>query len=220
MKLFIDLETIKSSREDLKEYVVKKLKPPATMKKQETIDNWWLDKAPFVVDEKIDKTSLDGNYGEVISISYALNNNPVKNLFRFPDTPESDLLEAFYRDLIDELGMRKITKWVGHNIAGFDLPFLFKRFVINNVPIPSDMPINPKSWDRSVFDTSAEWACHGNRISQDELCFIFGFDGKPDDITGANVGQHYIDGNFEKIIEYNNYDVETVRKLFNKMNQL
>ena len=61
-------------------------------------------------------------------------------------------------------------------------------------------------------------SCGG--MSEDELCFIFGIPQKPSDINGANVGQHYIDGNYEKIIEYNNSDVETVRKLFNKMNQV
>lgn len=220
MNLFFDIETIRSSRSDLKEHLASKLAPPKTMKKQETIDKWWLETAPYVVDEQIEKTSLDGNYGEVISISYAIDDGDVKNLFRFPGDKEADMLEAFYQDLIKDTGLRKITKWVGHNIVGFDLPFLHKRFILNDVPIPSGMPINPKSWDKNVFDTSAEWAGHGNRIGQDELCFILNIQQKPDDINGSNVGQHYIDGNFEKIINYNNYDVETTRLIYSRLNQL
>ena len=87
--------------------------------------------------------------------------------------------------------------------------------VINKVDRPIGMPVNPNAWDKYIFDTMFQWAGRNNYISQDELCFILGIDQKPSDINGANIGQHYIDGNYEKIIAYNNHDVETVRKIYN-----
>jgi len=218
MICFIDIETIKSTRTDLTEHFNKTIKPPGNIKKKESIDAWWKDKSGIAVKESLDKTSLSGDFGEIISISYALNDGAVNNVFRYQGESESIFLNGFAMGLSKDLGQRKIDQWVGHNVAAFDLPFIYKRCIINGVTLPDGLPVNPNPWDKKVFDTMFEWAGRGNRISQDNLCFILGIEQKPSDISGANVGQHYIDGNFEKIINYNNYDVETIRRIYNRMN--
>lgn len=217
VKIFLDIETVKSSREDLPGFIAKKLKPPGNIKKEESIEKWWKEKSQESIHEKILKTPLSGDYGEIISISWAVNDNPINNVFRKKGESERVLLEKFTSLVTEEVGVRAISLWVGHNISKFDLPFLYKRMIINQIETLPGMPINPKQWDKSVFDTSAEWAGYGNYISQDELCFILGLPQKPDDINGSNVGGHYENENYEKIIEYNNSDVETVRNIYNRL---
>ncbi len=219
MNIFIDIETIRSSRKDLRAHFEDVLEAPKTMSKEETIKDWWDNKADGVLDDKIDGTSLNGDYGEIISISWALDERPVRNKYRMHGESEASLLMEFITALNGEVGKSRITLWVGHNILNFDLPFLWKRFIINNVPIPSDMPINPKPWNHCVLDTST-WAGNGKYISQNELCFILGTEQKPDGIDGSKVGEFYREGRHQEIIEYNNYDTETVRKNYKRMRQL
>jgi len=217
MDLFIDIETIKSPRTDLPEFFKGRLKHPATMSVQKTIDNWWANKSEQVVIDKVNATSLSGSHGEIISISWALGDADVSNVFRPSGMSEKNLLSEFELTLSEQLSLRKVTKWIGSNVAEFDLPFMFKRFIVNGVSMPPLMPINPKPWAGDVFDVTGVFSGKPHGISQDELCFILGIEQKPSDINGANVGQHYIDGNYGKIVDYNNYDVETVRKIYKRM---
>jgi len=217
MNLYLDIETIKSTRIDLENYFKKTIKPPGNIKKKESIDTWWKDKSAIAINDAIEKTSLSGDFGEIISISWALDKSAVNNVFRKPNENEGVFLNIFKAELMSDLRMRKINKCIGHNIAAFDLPFIYKRCIVNNVEHIDDIPANPNPLDNSVFDTMHEWAGRNNRISQDNLCFILGIEQKPSDINGSNVGQHYIDGNYEKIIEYNNYDVETVREIHKRL---
>ena len=217
MNIFIDIETVKSSRIDLSAYFKAKQKPPAKMSVQTTIDKWWKDKAEGDLEKQIEKTSLSGDYGEIISISWVLGNGSVSNVYRYPENSEAYLLQAFNLALVADLEKREISNWVGFNHISFDLPFLRKRFILNSIKPNFNLPVNSKAWDKNVCDLMIEWAGHGGRISQDELCFILGIEGKPSDICGANVGQHYIDGNHEKIIEYNNDDVGKLRQIYNRV---
>jgi hypothetical protein len=217
MDIYLDIETIKSSRNDLAEFFKAKQKPPAKMSVKATIDKWWLEKADSEIIEKISKTSLSGDYGEIISISFAVGEGEIFNVYRYPGDAETVILDLFWRTLDAELDLRKATRWIGFNHLSFDMPFVAKRAIITGAQLPDGFPMHSKAWDKNVFDVMVEWAGFGNRISQDELCFILGIDGKPSDITGANVGQHYIDGHHEKIIDYNNDDVNKLRQIHKRM---
>ncbi len=219
MNIYLDIETIRSSRADLKAHFEDVLEAPKNMSKEETIKDWWDNKADGVLDEKINGTSLSGDYGEIISISWALDDRPVRNKYRMPGESEASLLMEWVTAVNGEVGKSRISLIVGHNIINFDIPFLYKRCIINNVPFPSYMPINPKPWDSKVFDTS-HWAGNGKYISQNELCFILGTEQKPDGIDGSKVGEFYREGRHQEIIEYNNYDTETVRKNYKRMRQV
>jgi len=215
--VFLDIETVESSRTDLKEFFKKKQKHPSKMSVKKTIDDWWANKADAELDEKIAKTSLSGDYGEIISISFAVGDGEIRNAYRRPGDDECIILSELNEKLQSDIGLRKVTQWIGFNHLSFDMPFIAKRAILRGATLPHGFPMHSKPWDKNVFDVMTEWAGFGNRISQDELCFIMGIEGKPSDITGANVGQHYADGNHEKIKEYNNDDVNKLRQIYNRM---
>jgi hypothetical protein len=48
--------------------------------------------------------------------------------------------------------------WVGHNICGFDIPFLFLRAMVNDIRIPWLPGRNVKPWTPHVCDTLYEVA--------------------------------------------------------------
>ena len=69
MKIFIDIETIPTQDEELKNYVCENLKPPANYKNEVSINKWLEENK----DDAVNKTSLDGAFGEIVVISVAIN---------------------------------------------------------------------------------------------------------------------------------------------------
>jgi hypothetical protein len=68
---------------------------------------------------------------------------------------------------------------VGHNIYGFDLPFLVRRSWLLGVEIPSqayNLSGGRWSWNRLFVDTMTAWSCgvYGERISLDRAAQFFG----------------------------------------------
>lgn len=81
----------------------------------------------------------------------------------------------------------------GHNIFGFDLPFLVRRSWANGIPVPADLLANRRYFAPCFRDTMQEWSC-GTRdtISLDALARFFGVGHKPDDgTTGADFARLY-----------------------------
>lgn len=220
MNVFIDLETIPAQPEEqVKAEIAKAIEAPATMSKSETIAEWHagIGKYAGVKDAAIEdiyrKTALDGSKGEIISIAFAVEDSEV--VVHKRDGSEKELLVSALANLVAAIG-GKSPWFIGHNIGGFDLKFLFQRCVINQVNAKIDF----KHYGRhgsNFYDTMQAWAGFGNRISQDNLCKALGIEGKPGDITGSNVWDHYKAGNIDRIAEYNADDVAKVRKIWNRM---
>lgn len=222
MNIFIDIETIPQQPEDAtKAAIAESIQAPAQMSKTETIAAWHAGEGAYagvksaLIEDTYRKTSFDGAKGEIISIAFAVEDRPVTVFHRGFCKDESDLLSSARDGIIDELG-GKSPWFIGHNIGGFDLKFLFQRFVINRI----DPNIDFKQYGRhgaQFYDTMQAWAGYGNRISQDNLCAALGIEGKPDDIDGSKVWDFYKAGKIEQIAQYNANDVLTVRKIYNRL---
>ena len=215
VELYIDIETIPSRRKDLEQRLDAKIKPPGTIKKQESIATWYAENREEKLSEALDKTALDGSYGEVISIAWALGDGHVKCMYRKLHESEMNLLLDVFDVITLELNNFKITKWIGHNIVNFDLPFLHKRFIVNGI-YPFALPFNAKPWDDIYFDTMTSWSGLRDYISLDELCFVLNLEGKAG--SGKDVWPLVQSGNYEKLVEYNKSDVELVRNVYRRMN--
>lgn len=84
----------------------------------------------------------------------------------------------------------KEEQLAGHNIKEFDLPFLFRRMIINNIPIPRCLQIEGKKpWEIPHKDTMEMWACGDfrSKISLDRLAYALGLASPKQDISGADV---------------------------------
>jgi predicted PolB exonuclease-like 3'-5' exonuclease len=224
MKLFIDIETIPTQREDIKTDIRFNISAPANYTKPETIAKWIEENAETEFDKQYRKTALDGLLGEIVSIAWAVEDNEPQVLFRVAGESEADLLRAFFEDLqllTDKNSQRiNITQWIGHYITGFDLRFIWQRCVVNQVKPTVKIPYNAKPWDDCVFDTKVEWSGTGQysgKSSLDALCKAFGLEGKGD-IDGSKVWDYYQAGRIEEIAEYNKEDVIKARKIYNKFN--
>lgn len=77
---------------------------------------------------------------------------------------------------------------VGHNIFGFDLPFMVRRSWLLGVTPPAWILEKGRYWHKMFSDTMTAWACSGrDMISLDNLSLAFGGQGKCKD-DGAATG--------------------------------
>ncbi len=88
------------------------------------------------------------------------------------------------------------SKWIfcGHNIKEFDIPFLCRRMLINNIGIPSFLDFqNMKPWETPVLDTLHLWRFgdYKHYTSLKLLAAVLGVPSPKDDIDGSQVGNVY-----------------------------
>ncbi len=70
MQLFIDIESVPSQHPDALAQVRATIKPPATLKKPESIAAWWASEADGAAQDAWRKQSLDGGtQGEIVSVA-------------------------------------------------------------------------------------------------------------------------------------------------------
>ena len=107
---------------------------------------------------------------------------------------------------------------VGHNIIGFDLPFIFQRCLVNN--ISARPPVNLGEYNvRGVFDTMRGWWLGSrNRASLDDIAWALGFESsKTSEVEGSKVFELYQAGRLAEIREYNLNDVRVTRKVYERL---
>ena len=227
MNIFIDIETIPQQPEDqAKAEIAATIQAPAQMSKSETIAAWHAGEGSYagvkdaLIEETYRKTSFDGGKGEIISIAFADDECDPIAIHRGLEAGDKNISEVQMLQLAFgriELMLGGKSPWfIGHNIGGFDLKFLFQRAVINRVNPNFDL----KQYGRhgsQYYDTMQAWAGYGNRVSQDNLCKALGIDGKPADIDGSKVWDFYKAGKIERIAEYNADDVAKVRQIYKRL---
>jgi len=171
------------------------------------------------IEEAYRKRALDGTYGQVCSIVYAIGEaDPVAISLKTYER-EYDVLRAFVMRLEATLTRSdsrvREHMFIGHNIV-FDLNFLFRRLVINQVLHNIKLPFG--GWhDKDFYCTSQAWCGREGRISQDNLCKALGIEGKPEGISGSNVYDHALAGNWDGIEEYNIDDVVKCREIYKRL---
>jgi uncharacterized protein YprB with RNaseH-like and TPR domain len=206
--VYFDLETIPCQDEAHLETLRQQVKAPGTYKKPESIQKWLDDNREDAAREAMAKTSFDGAYGHICTISWAKNGGDIKCAQAKSVADERDILSAFLDDLDDYHS----ETLVGHNIVGFDIPFIRKRAVALGVRMPHSIPRDPKPWDKSINDTMVMWAGSGSRISMNNLCGVLGIKGK-DGFDGSMVAAAFAAGDFDRIAEYCRDDVWRTREI-------
>ncbi|MNU91086.1 putative 3'-5' exonuclease related to the exonuclease domain of PolB [compost metagenome] len=170
-------------------------------------------KGPEVAEQEWHKTALNGAAGQVLMIGLAFDDaDPV---VAYADTEAETLSIAF--DMIRQrIDPNRRPVFIGHNVTGFDLRFIFQRAVIKGVQPPLAIPFGARPWDDSVFDTMTQWAGHGNRISLDNLCTALGLPGKGE-IDGGQVYDYWKAGRIAELIAYCADDVHKAREVHRRM---
>ncbi len=137
---------------------------------------------------------------------------------------EKEVLESFTK-MLHQLHTRN-AKWIftGHNIKEFDMPFLSRRMLVNNIPIPPYIDFqNMKPWDTPIIDTLHLWRFgdYKHYTSLKLLAATLGVPSPKDDIDGSKVGEvFWTEKNLERIAIYCQKDVATVANVLLRFKNL
>ena len=175
--------------------------------------------------------ALSATSGRVLSI--ALHVGPVPGL-EFPDLgPQaSEHVFGIDRDGFEVNEKRALQEFVnfmkdfdvdcdelvGHNIIGFDLPFIFQRCLAHSIQIRPWVNLGEYNV-RGVFDTMHRWWLGAKRhVSLDDLAWALGIESsKTAEVEGSKVFDLYQAGKLDLIREYNLNDVRVTRKVYERM---
>lgn len=252
VRAYLDIETLPAPFEvkaamlkaamDAAEEEILAIKPPGKLKKQETIDEWNATERPNKVaairqaaeaaaDEEWHKTGLSGLTGRVYCVSVAINESDVRT-FAVPDDgeygkeEEGRMLYAF-AEAMDSVDDAVFAQYIGHNVQGFDLRFMFQRAVILGARLPRGFPLNSPVWEQGmpqgrVFDTMVAWAGRHGRVKLEQLCEAFGVIQKGEElggehIDGSMVSDYVFRGEGKKVQTYCEADVIRVREIAKRM---
>jgi DNA polymerase elongation subunit (family B) len=106
---------------------------------------------------------------------------------------------------------------VGHNILNFDLPFLYKRSIINHVQ-PTIYLNFARYRAQPIFDTMHIWQRWNGAISLDALATALSLtSSKNGGINGSQVYDFYRAGKHREIADYCGRDTILVREIYQRM---
>ena len=138
----------------------------------------------------------------------------VKN---FAGDDEKLLLQDFLKTL-DRIE-RNYNRWffTGHNIKEFDIPFIARRMIINQMPIPDKLNLfGKKPWEIPHLDTLELWKFgdYKHFTSLKLLTKILGVPSPKGDIDGSQVAHvYYVEKDIDRIITYCEKDTIAVAQI-------
>lgn len=206
--VFIDIETVRNKKEIKEggeEYEVWNHKYGRLVEKEGgTIEDYY-----------IERSALYAEFAKIVCISVGTIKKGVLYITTYKDTNEAFLLQAFTEDLNKYTQKRPNTRLVGHGVKGFDIPFIFRRCLINCVR-PSNLidVAGLKPWEVTALDTKDLWK--GSSYYNSSLlsvCYALGIPSPKQDISGAEVGDVYFsegEEGLERISRYCEQDVLAV----------
>lgn len=225
INLFIDIETLPTELPIIQQRATSDIGPPANYKSEEAIAKWWSENGNAKKEEAISKTALDGTWGRVFCIGFAVNDGPIQVI---ADTDEVNVLNQLATRLnnlckadVKSGGLwDQSATWIGHNVQDFDLRFIWQRSRIHGVRLPFALPLGKPSYSKGpyVFDTMREWAGWKGFVKQTDLELAFGLErNDPLPTGGAEVFQAFKEGRTADVIAHCTEDVRLLRDLYQRM---
>jgi predicted PolB exonuclease-like 3'-5' exonuclease len=211
--LFLDIETV-----------------PQVPRYSELEEPWqllWSDKTRFIqqrdgitASEAYEKAGIYAEFGKVVCISTAfffeVGGGLKLRVKSFYGDNENQLLTEFAA-LLRKHYNTPDKCFCGHNLKEFDLPFLARRMVVHQIPLPSIMDVaGMKPWNVKHLDTMELWKFgdHKHYTSLALLTCLLGVPTPKDDMAGADVARVYWEEhNLQRIRSYCEKDTVAVAQL-------
>jgi len=222
--LFIDIETTSGFRtlDELKET------HPELM-------SFWDRKEKFIRAEDVElkdvsssdiyfqKASLSAEWGKIVCISVGQvkfddDDKPYMQKKSFYGEDERDLLSSFVNFMSQVFFKAPGIKLVGHNIKGFDLPYIIKKSIIYGIDLPRQLHLHKmKPWENCLIDTYEVWKAGGwSSAALAHICLLLGIKNPKDDMNAGEVGAAFYAGQIEEIKNYCEEDIEAAGSLILK----
>jgi hypothetical protein len=177
-------------------------------------------KDDFTPEEFYDRAGIWAEFGKIvcISVGYFIIKGDIRN-FRVTSFfgEEKQLLKDF-SNLINNHFNQPQQLLCGHNAKEFDIPFLARRMIINQMPIPDKLNLfGKKPWEIPYLDTLELWKFgdYKHFTSLKLLCKVLGIPSSKGDIDGSQVGHvFYVEKDIDRIVTYCEKDTIAVAQIF------
>lgn len=171
------------------------------------------------------RAGIYAEFGKIICISVGhiamRNGERILREKSYYSDDESSLLQGF-ADMLNKFEKSGEKFLCGHNSAEFDIPYIARRMLINQIPLPEIINIaGKKPWEVKHLDTMNLWKFgdYKHYTSLDLLTAIFDIPTPKDDIIGSEVAKvYYEDKDLKRIAIYCEKDVLAVTQLYLRMN--
>lgn len=221
-KLYLDIETLPPSGGGHLERILATIKPPGNIKLQASIDKWMAENAADVAAEKLATLGLDGLYGEVAVIGFAVDDSPPYVAYQAEGVDEAAMICVAFKAIeeaatSDKSGHAHPLTVVGHNVLDFDLRFLFQRAVRHGIKIPACLKgaFDPDKARYNVIDTMKLWGGWKGYVKLKDLTRELCGD-TSDDIDGSQVAATWF-VNPQEVVNHCWLDVNRTRSLYQKV---
>jgi 3'-5' exonuclease len=159
-----------------------------------------------------------------ISIGYFIKEQNLKiRVKSFYGDDEKSILTQFLQTITKIESFNNRWCFAGHNIKEFDIPFICRRLLVNEIKIPAYLDFqNMKPWETNIIDTFQYWRFgdYKNFTSLNLLAAAMNVPSSKDDIDGSMVGELYHTGddaqrkiNMNRIKTYCQKDVVTTANI-------
>ena len=176
----------------------------------------------MAVESYADKAGIFAEFGKIVCISVGIIHRDKDDqrlrlrLKSYADRDEKKLLEDFSALIKQFYNNRNLC---GHNIKEFDIPYICRRMVVNQLELPPALDLyGKKPWEtKHLLDTLELWKFgdRKNYTSLKLLAAVLGFPSPKDDIDGSEVGRvFWEEDNLERIAFYCEKDVLATVQLF------
>ncbi|HJX70993.1 MAG TPA: 3'-5' exonuclease [Bacteroidales bacterium] len=210
--LFLDIETVP-------QYISYSEMP-------ENLRNLWDKKASYLrkeeqtPEELYARAGIYAEFGRIICISIGI--------FDLKDKSRKLRIKSFFGDdehqilaefghLLDGLSDRKTLMLCAHNGKEFDFPYIARRMLVQEIPLPYLLDISGrKPWETNFIDTMELWKFgdHKHYISLELLTTTLNIPNPKDEIDGSMIAELYWKKNdFESIVTYCEKDVIAIAQL-------
>lgn len=210
--LFLDIETVPMHPSfDLVETHVQELWEQKTEYQR---------KEDYTAEEFYTRAGIWAEFGKIICISagYFVMKGSHRQ-FRVTSFygEEPSLLQDF-KNLLDLHFNKPNHLLCAHNGKEFDFPYIARRMIINQIPLPDKLNLfGKKPWEIPHLDTMELWRFgdYKHFTSLKLLTHILGIPSPKDDIDGSQVREvYYVEKDIDRIIRYCEKDTLAVAQIF------
>ncbi len=189
----------------------------------------WCDKISKTMPENFDaseayhkKAGILAEFGKIICISTAVftvdeQHNLQLRIKSFYNNDEQNILTTFFEICGKMHKQNKQFQFAGHNIKEFDIPYICRRALINQINLPEYLQLHDKKpWETKMLDTLNWWKFGDNKnfISLNLLANVLNVPTSKTDIDGSMVQQvYYEENNLQRIVEYCQRDIVTTANI-------
>lgn len=213
--LFLDIETVPQHPDY--DQLSQELKPLWETKTR------YQRKDQYTPEEFYERAGIWAEFGKIICISVGFfKGQGVDRQFRIKSfSGEEQHILTEFKALLEQHFSRRQHLLCAHNGKEFDFPYIARRMVIHDIPLPSKLNLfGKKPWEVAHLDTMELWKFgdYKHYTSLKLLASVLGVPSPKEDIDGSQVRQvYYQEGDLNRIVAYCQKDTLTVAQIVLKL---